>query len=146
MFHYAIAKIIDASLTLHWHSILGCGNEHVICVFQYNANRYIDFGRMWQCSPLIAECERQKIIDNLSMLTFITSKQPFNTQSLYATNYIHIIDIQYCVCMYYRLYPGILLPLNFWSTAIHTIWVRDEVVRSHSHTFGRQFEACWTFH
>ena len=54
-----------------------------------------------------------KIIDAPLTLTLITSKQPLYTQSLYATNQIHSYDIHYCVCIYYRLHPGVLLPLNF---------------------------------
>jgi hypothetical protein len=54
-----------------------------------------------------------KIVDAPLTLTLITSKQPLYTQSLYATNQIHSYDIHYCVCIYYRLHPGVLLPLNF---------------------------------
>jgi hypothetical protein len=45
-------------------------------------------------------------------VTLIPSKHPFYTQKSYATNQIHIIDIQYHVCMYYCLHAGVLLPLN----------------------------------
>jgi len=101
---------------------------------------------MWQCSPLIAKCVRLKIVDTLLTLTLITSKQPVYTQSLYATNHIQIIDIQYCVCKYYRLHPGVLLPLYFKWTAFHTVWVRYDVALSHSSAFGWQFAACRSFH
>jgi len=53
-------------------------------------------------------------------------------------NHIRIIDNWYCVYMYYRLHPGVLLPLNFCSTDIHTIWVIDDVALSHSRAFGWQ--------
>ena len=128
--------------TLHWCSFLGCGNKPVISLFHYNAHQYIHFASMWQCHPLIAECVRLNIIDTLLTLTLITSKQPLYTQQLYAMYHIHIIDIQYWVCMWYCLHPGVLLPLNFWSTAIHTIWGRDEVAFTHSHAFGQQFAPC----
>jgi len=62
-----------------------------------------------------------KIVDAPLTLTLITSKQPLYTLKLYATNQIHSYDIHYCVCMYYCLHPGVLLPLNFRSTAIYTI-------------------------
>jgi len=61
-------------------------------------------------------------------------------------NHILIIDIQNCVCMYYRLHPAVLLPLNFWSTAIYAIWVGDDVALSFSHTFGRQLTVCRSVH
>jgi len=67
------------------------------------------------------------IVDTLLTLTLITSKLPLYTQLLYATNHIRIFEIQYYVCMYYRLHPGVLLTLNFWSTAIYTIWLRNDV-------------------
>jgi hypothetical protein len=41
--------------------------------------------------------------------------------TLYPTNHIHIIDTQYCVCMYDLLLPRNLIPLNFGSSAIHGI-------------------------
>ena len=109
-------------MTLRWRSLLGCGNKRVIYIFCNNSDLYIRFGRMWQCSPLIAECVRLKIGDSLLTLTLITSEQPLYTQYLYATNRILITDLQYCVCIDYRLHPGVLLPLNFWSTAVYAIW------------------------
>ena len=54
-----------------------------------------------------------KIVDAPLTLTLITSKQPLYTQSLNATNQIHSYDIHDCVCIYYCLHPGVLLPLNF---------------------------------
>jgi len=86
-----------------------------------------------------------KMVDAPLTLTFITSKQPLYNQSLYATNQIHSYDIHYCVCIYYRLHPGVLLPLNFWSTGIYAIWVRNDVALSHSCAFGRQLTACELF-
>jgi hypothetical protein len=132
---------VDITLMLN-----GYGNECVIYPFPYNADQYIHFGRMWQCSPFIAECVRLKIVDTRLTLTSITSKRPLCTQWLNATNHIHIIDIQYCICMNYSLHPRVLLPFNFWSTAIHAIWVRDGVALSHSCAFGRQFTACRSFY
>jgi len=101
---------------------------------------------MWKCSLLIAECVWLKIVHTLLTLRLISSKQPLYTQYFYATNHILIIDLQYCVCMYYHLHPGGLLPLNFWSTTIYTIWVRNGVAQSHSRDFGRQLMACRSFH
>jgi len=40
---------------LHWHSFLGWGNELVICVFGYHADRYIHFWRTRQQSCLSVE-------------------------------------------------------------------------------------------
>ena len=40
--------------------------------------------------------------------------------------------------MYYRLYPGVLLHLNFWSTPIYALWVRKDMALSHSRAFGRK--------
>jgi len=101
---------------------------------------------MWQCSQMIAECVRLKIVHTLLTLTLIRSKQPLYTQWLYATNHILIIDLQYCICMYYRLHPGVLLPLNFWSTGSYTISVRNDLALSHSRAIGRQLTACRSFH
>jgi len=134
------------SFTLQWCSFLGWGNERVIWLFGYNANRSIHFGRMWQCSLLIAECVRLKIVDALLTLTLLTSKQPSYIQWLYAINRLFIIDIQYCVCGYYHLHPGSLLPLNFWSTSIHIFWVRDDVAPSQLCAFRWQFTAWRSFH
>jgi len=51
------------------------------------------------------------------------------------------------VCLkYYRLHLAALRPLNFWSTTIYVVWVRDEVAQSHSCEFGWQFTACRSFH
>jgi len=47
--------------------------------------------------------------------------------------------------MYYRLHPVVLLPLNFWSTAIYVIWERNDVALSHSCAFSRQLTACRSF-
>ena len=129
-----------------WCSSLGCGNECVISLFHNNADQYMYFQKMWQCSPLSAECIKLEIVNTLLTLTLITSKVPSYTQFWYATNHIHIIRIQYWVCMYYRLHPGVVLPLNFWSTANHAIWERDDVALSHSCAFGWQFRACRSFH
>ena len=137
----------QSSLMFRWRWFLGCGNDRVICVFRNNADLYIHFGRMGQCNQLIAGCVRFKIVDTLLTHTLITvSKQPLYTQLVYATNYIHIFDIQYCVCMYYRLHPGVLLPPTFWSTAIYAIWVWNGVALSHCRAFGRQLTACRSFH
>jgi hypothetical protein len=142
IFHDAMPKLVNAPLTL----IFGCGNHCVICFFRNYADQFIHFGRMGQCIQLIAECVRFKIVDTLLTHTLITSKQPWYTQLLYAMNHIHILDMQYCVCMYYRLLPGVLLPLTFWSTAIYAIWVWNDVALSHSRAFGRQLTACRSYH
>ena len=55
----------------------------------------------------------RKIIDAPLTLTLITSKQPLYTQKFYSTSQIHNFDIHHCICMYYRLHPGVLLALNF---------------------------------
>jgi len=57
-----------------------------------------------------------------------------------------IIDNQYSISLYYHLHPEVLWLLNSWSTTTHVIWVMDDVARSSSHAFGRQFAACWSFH
>jgi len=98
----------------------------VICLFHNTANWYIYFETIWQCSPLIAECVWLKIVDTVLTLTLITSKQPLYTQELYATKYILIFDIQFYLCVHYRLHPGVLLPSNFLSTAIYALWVRND--------------------
>jgi len=142
----AMPSIIDSLLTFHWCLFLGCGNERVICLFRYIAHQFIHFGRIWQCRALIAKCVRLKIVDHLVTHTLITLKQHLYTQYLWGTNHMDIIGIHYCVCMYYRLHAGVLLPFNFWSTTIHTTWVRDGVARSHSRAFVRHFMACRSFH
>jgi hypothetical protein len=88
----------EHSLTLNWPSFLECGNELVISLFCYNANQYIPLEIMWQCSPLIAKCVRQKIVHTPLTLSLITSKHPLYNQSMYATNHIQITDIPYSVC------------------------------------------------
>jgi len=51
------------------------------------------------------------------------------------------------LCLYVlSLHPLDLLPLNFWSTTIHTMWVRDRRALSHSCIFSLQFMACRSFH
>jgi hypothetical protein len=134
------------SLTLRWRSFVWCGSDWVICFFRNNADLYIRFGRMGQCSPLIAQWVRLKIVDTRLTHTLITSKQPLYTELFCAMNDIHIFDIRYCVRMYCRLHPGLLLPLNFWSTDIYTSWVRNDVALSHSRPVGRQLTACRSFH
>jgi len=105
-----------------------------------------DQWRMWQWSPLIAECVRLKIVDALLTLPFITLTQPSYTHYMYATNCILIIDIQHCISEYYHLHPGSLLHHNFWSTSIQGIWARNEMALLHSCAFGRQFVARRFFH
>jgi len=134
------------SLTLCWRWFLGWVNDCVMCLFRYNAEQYIHSYGMWQCSPLIVECVRAKIVDALLTLTLITSKQPSYTEYLDPMNSILIIDIQFCVSKYYHLHPGTLWPLNFWLTTFHIIWVRDNMALSQSCAFGRQFNACRSFH
>ena len=53
-----------------------------------------------------------KMVDVPLTRTLITLKQPLYTQKLYASIQIHSFDILYCICMYYRLHPGVLLALN----------------------------------
>ena len=118
----------------------------VIALFSYNADQHIHFGRMWQGSPLIADCVRVKIVDALLTLTLITFKQMSDTQKLYTMNRIHIIEIHHCVLKYYRMHQEAWLPLNFWSTDVHAIWVRDDVGKLQSCAFGRKLTACRTFH
>lgn len=86
------------------------------------------------------------MVDTRFTLRLVASKQPVYTESLDAITPICIIDIQYGVYMYYCLHPGDLLHFMFWSTAIHTISVRDDLVPSHFCTFGRQYTACWFIH
>jgi len=73
-------------------------------------------------------------------------KLPSYTQSLYATNGILIIDIQYGISDYYCLHSEVLWPHDFWSTSMHIIEVRDDVALSHSWAFGWQLTAYWSFH
>jgi hypothetical protein len=93
------------------------------------------------------ECWMCKTQNRWTLLTgtVIASKQCLYNKQSYATNHILIIDIHYCVCMYYRLYPGVLLPLNFWSTAIYATWVRNDVALSHSCSFALQLTACRSY-
>jgi len=134
------------SLTVSWRSFLECGNDHVICLFLNNAEQYIHIQRIWLSTPFIAKCVWLKIVDTVLTLTLIRLKQTFYSESFYTTNHIHIIDIQYCVCMYYRLYPGVSLQLNLWLTAIYPIWWKDEVAPLHHCIFAGQFTACRSFH
>jgi len=127
-------------------SCLGCGNIHVVDLFHHNVDKYIQLGRMRQCSPLIAKFVKLRIVDALLTLTLIWLKQPSFTKSVDPTNRIHNTDIQHCVCKYYHSHPGALLPLNFWSTAVHTIWVRHDIARSYSSAFCQQFTACRSVH
>jgi len=137
---------VQKSLTLWWRSSWGFGNEHGIFLFRYNTHQYIHICSILQCRPLIAECVRLKIFDTLLTFTLITSKQPSYTQWLYASSHILSFEIECCVCMWYLLHPGVLLPLYFWSTAIHAILVRDDLAQSHCLAFGRHFTACRPFH
>jgi len=100
----------------------------------------------WQCSPMLTECVRQKIIDALLTLTLITSKQLSYTQELYTTDSILFIDIWYCNSEYYHLLPGYMLRLKFGSTTTHIIWARNEVAQMHSGAFWCNFTACGSFH
>jgi len=59
---------------------------------------------------------------------------------------IQMFDIQYCICMYYRLHPGGFLRLTFRSTNIYAIWVWNDVALSHARAFGWQLLACRSFH
>ena len=141
-FNNAMPKIVDHPWTLIFRTCQRAFH------FPFSLKRLPTFS-LWKyvtSSPLIADGVRLKIVDTQLTLTSITSKQRFYTQWMYATNHIHSIGIQYSICMYYHLHPGVLLPLNFKSTAIHAIWVRDEVALLHSHTFSREFMACWSFH
>jgi len=131
------------SLTLHWRSFLGWGKEHVVRLFGITPpNTY----RMWQCSILTAECVRLKIADTLLTLSLITSIQTSYTHGSYVMKRILIIDIQQCVWEYYHLHPAALIRLNFWSTSIHVVRVRNDVVLSHSCACGQQITACRSFH
>jgi len=111
-------------LILHGHYVSGWGTELIACLFSYKANQSIYFGRMWQCSPLIAKCLRLKIVEALLTLTLHTSIQWSYSQWMYARNCTVIIDNQYWVVLYYPLHPVALWPLNVWSTTFHVIWVR----------------------
>jgi hypothetical protein len=133
-------------LALHCRSFSGCGNECVINIFRNSTDLYNRFGRMLEGSPLIAQWVGLKMVDSLLTLTLLTMRQPLYTQWLYATNHILIIAIQYWVCMYYRFHPVVLLPLNFWSSAIYAIWVRNNVALAQSRAFGRHLTACRWFH
>ena len=112
---------------LGWRSCLGWRNERAICLSRCNGDQYIYFVRTRQCSPSNVECVRLIIIDALLTRRFNISKKPSYTQSLFATNHTLIVDIHYHVSKYYHFHPEALWPLNFWSTSIHVIWVRDEV-------------------
>jgi len=54
-------------LILCWGLLSGLGNEYVICLLGHDVNKYIYFGRSWQCSPLIVEYVKQKVVDTLVM-------------------------------------------------------------------------------
>ena len=140
--------IVDALLTLCWHSVGGSGNQHVNCLFSYNAGEYIDFGVTWQCSTLIIEYERLKIVD--TPLTLIHgwghNKQPSYTESSYATNCIQVIDIQCCVSNYLCLHPEALGPLDLWPISLQVMCVTDDVALLRSCAFGWQLMPCRSFH
>jgi len=121
------------SLTLHWCSFLWLGTNHVSNLFGYNANQSISFWSIWQCSSLITKSVRIKIVDASLTVTWNSSKHSLYSQWLYAMNRIVIIDNQYSASMYYHLHPDGFWTLNVWSTTIHSIWVMDDVVLSHSH-------------
>jgi len=71
----ALSKIqVKQSLTLCSPLFFGWGNESVNHILSYNADKHIHFGVMWQCSPLIVECERLKIIDAPLTLIFRMGK------------------------------------------------------------------------
>jgi len=133
-------------LTLHWCSLLGCGNKHDACLFSYNADQYIYFGRMWQFSPLIAKGVWLIIIDTPLTPAWNTSKRSFYTQLFYTTNCIVIIDSQYGLSLYNRLHAEALWSLNYWSTTIHIIWVMHGMALLHSRRFGQQFMSFGSFY
>jgi len=119
-----------------------------IAFFRYNADQYIYCVVTWQCSSVIVECERLKIIHARLTLIFGwgNNTHPLYTQLLYVTNHIHNIDIRYWVSKYFRLHTEALWPLNFWSISINVMWVGDDVALSRSCAFGRQLTACRSFH
>jgi len=136
------------SLALCWCSFVGRGNEHINCLFGYNGDQYICFGVMWHYSSLIVEWERLKIVDAPLTIIFgwANNKQPSYSQSLYATNCIHVVHIQYCISNYFCLHPEAFWPLDFWSISMHVMSVRDDVALLHSCAFGQQLMACRSFY
>jgi len=139
---------IQQLLMLCWRLVFEPGNKHVNCHFSYNADQNIYFKVTWKCSPLIVECERLKIIDAPLTLIFGLGNDKWSsyTESSCATDYIHIIDIRYCISNYFHLHPEGFWHFNLWSISMHVMWVRDDVAPSRSCAFGWQLTACKSFH
>jgi len=88
------------SLTVRWRSFLECGKDHVSFLFTYYVSQYIQFGRLWLCSPCIGENASLKIVDAPLMLTIKKYQQSLYAQQMYAKFHVVVIDSQYVVSMY----------------------------------------------
>jgi len=62
-------------LALLWCAFSGSGNECALCLFRYNDDQKIHFGRRWQCSPLIDKCIIMRIVDAPFALMFRMGQQ-----------------------------------------------------------------------
>lgn len=133
-------------LTQCWLAFFRCGREWVVCNVHNDADLFMHIETIRHYRKLVSYCARLKIVSNLLMLTFVTSKQMLNTQSLFATTHIHIADIQYWFATYYHLYPGVFLLLNCWSTAIHDYRMRNIPALFQTPASCRPFMACRSFH
>jgi hypothetical protein len=87
-----------------WISVWGFCKQRVICMFLDNADQYIHFGRMWRCTPLIAQCVRWKILTLCwhsheshwyCLCTLNNSMQPIIFTLL--TSYIAFLCIIFCI-------------------------------------------------
>jgi len=133
-------------LTHHWRSFPGWGNEHVTFLFTYINGQYNHFGRMWQCSPLIADNVRPKIVEAPLTLTSMTYKQSLDAQQLDAKMHAVVVGRQWIVSMYKYSLRKASKPLNFSSTTTHITWVINDVALSGYSTFSWQFTACRSKH
>jgi hypothetical protein len=68
-----------------------------------------------------------QIVDHPMIFTFSTTKQTFHSKLLHGKIHVVSINSQYIDSMNTPLHLKALLPLNFWSTTLLTIWAMDNV-------------------
>lgn len=128
-------------LTNGCHPFLEWGNNHVTFSFAYKNSQYNHCGRMWLCSPLIAEKVCLKIVNTPLTLNLMIYQQSLDNHQLYAKVYIVVMGSPYSVSMCTHLHPKALRPLNFWSTPRYSIWAIKDIGLSHFSAFGQQLTA-----
>jgi hypothetical protein len=115
-------------LTLYRRSFFGCCDKRNNHLFAYNTDQYIYCRVTWQCSPLIVECERLKLVDATLTLIFRSGKwqtafqHSIIVRNLSHTGYWHIVLLFWVFWFAIRCFVASAFLINLHPCYVSESW------------------------